>query len=131
MGDQISADTSDLDQLVKSLVRIDAATLPAVDAVVARGALNVKTGAAQRAAHIAHAPAYPRSITYDTFHTPRTSQAVIGPDKDKRQGALGNILEYGTVNNPPVPHLQPALDEEAPRFVKALADVAAALLERA
>lgn len=130
MADGFSVDTSDLDKLVASLVRATAATVPAVDAVVAKGALNIKTDAARRASGLAHAPAYPRSITYDTFHTPRTSQAVIGPDKDRRQGALGNILEYGTIKNAPVPHLGPALDAEAPKFEKALGDVAATLLEQ-
>lgn len=130
MADGFSVDTSDLDKLAASLVRATAATVPAVDAVVAKGALNIKTDAARRASGLAHAPAYPRSITYDTFHTPRTSQAVIGPDKDRRQGALGNILEYGTIKNAPVPHLGPALDAEAPKFEKALGDVAATLLEQ-
>jgi hypothetical protein len=129
MDDGFTVDTSQLARLADSFVRIDAATLPAVDAVVGRGAFNIKRDAAQRARGIRHAPAYPRSIGYDLFHTPRTSQAQIGPDKDKRQGALGNILEYGTVKNAPIPHLQPALDAEAPKFEKALGVVAAALLE--
>jgi hypothetical protein len=131
MGDEFHVDTSELDGLVKAFVRVQAAAVPAVDGVVAKGALNIKTDAARRASGIAHAPAYPRSIGYDLFHTPWTSQAKIGPDKDKRQGALGNILEYGTVKNAPVPHLNPALDAEEPRFVKALGDVASGLLERA
>ena len=46
--------------------------------------------------------------------------ADIGPDKSKPQGALGNILEYGTVNNAPFAHLGPALDREAPGFTKAI-----------
>jgi hypothetical protein len=131
MDDGIKFDTSELNGLAKSFVRIEAATLPAVDLVVAKGALNIKTDAVRRSSGIKHAPAYPRSISYDLFHTLRTSQAQIGPDKGKRQGALGNILEYGTVNNPPIPHLNPALNTEAPKFAAALAAVAATLLDKA
>lgn len=130
MDDGLSVDTSELDGLVKAFVRIEAAALPAVDAVVGRGAFNVKRDAARRARGLRHARAYPRSIGYDTFHTPGTSQAKIGPDKNRRQGPLGNIIEYGTVNNPPIPHLQPALDAEAPKFQKALGVALAALLDQ-
>lgn len=92
--------------------------------VVTKGALNIKTSARRRAGGLKHAPAYPRSITYDTRETATSASADIGPDKGKRQGALGNILEYGTLNNEPIPHMGPAADEEQPRFERAMADLA-------
>lgn len=95
-----------------------------VRAVVQRGALNIKRDAQKRVSGLKHAPAYPRSITYDSEETARGSSAEIGPDKSRRQGALGNLIEYGSVHNPPRPHLAPALEAEAPRFLKALEDVA-------
>lgn len=110
-----------LHELQATFGKVLAGTLPAVDAVVAKAAVTVKKDAAKRASGLAHAPSYPRSITYDQFHTPFTSQAEIGPDKDRRQGALGNILEFGTLKNAPVPHLIPAADAEAPRFEAAIA----------
>ena len=118
-----------LNEWIADLDRAQSKSLPAVDAVVAKGALNVKKGAAKRIEGHPHAPAYPAAISYDTFHTPGTSRAEIGPDKGKRQGALGNILEFGTVNNPPIPHLVPALDEEGPRFENAIGDLGVRLLD--
>jgi hypothetical protein len=55
-------------------------------------------------------PAYPYSISYDTKVTAEGIEAEIGPDKGKAQGPLGNIIEYGTSKNAPIPHLGPALD---------------------
>ena len=98
--------------------------MPEVRKVVAKGALNIKTGARNRITGHPHLPAYPYSITYDTRESPTMAEAEIGPDKSKRQGALGNIVEYGTLNNAPIPHIAPAADEELPRFERALADLA-------
>jgi hypothetical protein len=55
-------------------------------------------------------PRYPYSITYDTKFTAEGIEGEIGPDKGKPQGPLGNIIEYGTSKNAPLPHLGPALD---------------------
>lgn len=92
--------------------------------VVQKGALNIKTDARRRASGLAHAPAYPFSITYDTEIKSSRVEAEIGPDKERRQGALGNILEFGSVHNPPIPHMAPAAQAELPRFEKACQDLA-------
>jgi hypothetical protein len=57
-------------------------------------------------------PAYPYSITYETRYLDGVDgiEGEIGPDKGKAQGPLGNIIEYGTSKNAPLPHLGPALD---------------------
>lgn len=116
-----------LDELIVEFGAIEKGALPVVDAVVAKGALNVKNDAKRRVQAgtkgrgKTHVTAYPYSIGYDLGHVLGASSAIIGPDKDKRQGALGNLLEYGSVNNAPIPHLQPALDAEAPKFEAAIA----------
>ena len=96
----------------------------------AKGALNIKTDARRRVTGLAHAPAYPRAITYDSHETPTGAWAEIGPDKERRQGALGNLLEYGSVHNQPRPHMAPAAKAEAPRFEKAMQDLAVKALEK-
>ncbi|MFG1847779.1 hypothetical protein [Micromonospora carbonacea] len=94
---------------------------------------GVKKTAREFAGGIAHAPHYPYAIGYDVDDLGEGVgvTAEIGPDKDLRQGALGNILEYGTTNNPPYAHLGPALDRWGPDFVegqeKAVADALGAL----
>lgn len=94
-----------------------------VEKVVEKGALNIKKDAAQRISGHPHAPHYPKSISYDVRRTFGGIEAEIGPDKGRMQGALGNILEYGTSKNAPLPHLAPALDAEEPKYVKALEDL--------
>jgi hypothetical protein len=83
---------------------------------------GIKGTAREFAGGIAHAPAYPRSITYDVDDRGVGAgvTAEIGPDKDLRQGALGNLLEYGSVNNAPLAHLGPALDRWSPDWENGL-----------
>lgn len=63
-------------------------------------------------------PAYPYSITYETKVAEDVIEGEIGPDKGRAQGPLGNIVEYGTSKNAPIPHLGPALDANADDLVR-------------
>ncbi|QDY06164.1 hypothetical protein FJK98_02460 [Micromonospora sp. HM134] len=116
-------------ELAVALNRAQSRSVPEVEKVVAKGSLNIKRDAARRVSGLKHAPAYPAAIGYDLYHGLTTVRSEIGPDKEKRQGALGNILEHGTRNNAPIPHLGPAMDAEEPRYVQALEDLAQDLLE--
>jgi hypothetical protein len=115
---------SELDRLVADFGDVPKTVLPAVAGVVMKGAGNVTRTAKQLASGIAHAPHYPDSIGFDVNYKATSTEAVIGPDKNRRQGALGNLLEYGSANNPPLSHLGPALDSEGPAFEHHLGDVA-------
>jgi hypothetical protein len=117
-------DAREVTALADAVIKASGPAMASVSKVVAKGALNIKTDAARRASGIRHAPAYPRSISYDLHQSMRGPAADIGPDKDRRQGALGNILEYGTIKNAPIPHIRPAADAEEPRFVRAMEDLA-------
>lgn len=121
---EIRFDVTELKQLTAGFER--GAAIAPVEArkVVAKGLLNIKTDARRRISGLAHAPAYPSSITYDTRFAPAGAAGEVGPDKSKRQGALGNLLEFGSRNNPPHPHLGPAADAEEPRFVAAMTAIA-------
>lgn len=122
-------DGDDMERWVAKLSEAASEAPAEATKVVARGALNIKNDARDRASGIRHAPAYPRSISYDQWQGLRGPVAEIGPDKDRRQGALGNLLEYGSVNNAPIPHMKPAIDAEMPRFERALGDLAVRLVE--
>jgi HK97 gp10 family phage protein len=99
-----------------------------VRATVEKAALNVKNDAKEtvtRDTPKGYARAYPASITYDVEQTATGgTSAEIGPDKDKRQGALGNLIEFGSANNSPIPHLGPALEHETPNLEFWLSEVA-------
>jgi hypothetical protein len=125
----ISIEHGDLDRYVLDLDEALAGALPKVREVVQKGALNIKRDAQRRVGGLAHAPSYPAAISYDTTVGAGGVYAEIGPDKGRRQGALGNLIEYGSVNNAPIPHIAPAVDEELPRFERAMEDLAEKLLQ--
>lgn len=91
------------------------AIMPALLAVTARQAVEVsarkvKDDARRRGAGSGYRRHYASSITYDIKTAgPGSVWAEIGPDKARRQGALGNLIEFGSAKNAPIPHLGPAL----------------------
>lgn len=103
-----------VDDLIGSVARLDR-NITTAAAVTAR---TVQESARDRVRGHKYLPQYPNSITYDVRATPLGVEAEIGPDKDRRQGPLGNIVEYGTSNNAPIPHLGPALEENAEDFTR-------------
>lgn len=123
-------DTSELNTLAVDLHVVAEEAAPAVKAVVVKGALNVKTQWRSNALGSAgkHAKAYPYSVGYDI--DPDGMGAEIGPDKAKRQGPLGNLLEFGSVQNPPHNDGGKALEKEAPNFVRYLSDATGLALRR-
>lgn len=128
---EVRFDTHELAAFTKDIERA-AQIMPAeAAAVVKKAAVNIKADARRRVRGLKHAPAYPNSITFDDVQTTRTyAKTEVGPDKNKRQGALGNILEYGTRKNPPHPHLGPAAETEEPKFARAMDELAAKALNR-
>lgn len=66
---------------------------------------------------------YPNAITYEvSVLGAGIIAADIGPEFDKPQGGLGQLLEFGSRNNAPIPHLNPALDQSMHRYEDRLAD---------
>jgi hypothetical protein len=92
--------------------------------VVQKGLLNIKQDWRKRWSGLPHAPRLPYSITYDTKQIGGRIEGEVGPDKDRPQGALGNLLEFGSLNNAPRPGGTPALATEKPKFEKAMEDLA-------
>ena len=117
-----------LNDLVRDLTAAPGRAQRKAPDVVRKGAVNVKNDAQRLISGLRHAPLYPQSITFDVKWEGSSYVAEIGPDKDKPQGALGNLLEYGSSRNAPLAHLGPALDLEGPRFEKAMSDLTDGLL---
>lgn len=117
-------DTSELQKLSASIAS-SSGRLPAeVRAAVAKGALNVKTDARE---HISDSQTWKHlasTVNYDLAGNAFYSEATIGYD-DAGQGELAGIYEFGSVKRSPHPTLIPAFEREAPRFEKAMGDLAA------
>lgn len=116
----VKFDFSETRVMLDAISKATAVTPAATMAVVVKGGLNIRNDTRRRWSGFKHAPRLPAAVTMDTYVSLTGPSAVIGPDKAKPQGALGNLFEYGSVNNAPIPGLAPAAEAEAPRFEAAL-----------
>lgn len=117
----LDVDASELREFAEDLGRIPASMVPKVEAVVRKAAVNIKQDWAQTWTGHAHIPALPKAISFDMLYGFGSIGAEIGPDKARTQGPLGNVIEFGTVNNAPIPGGYPALYKELPAFMLHLA----------
>ena len=118
----IEFDLSELQRLevafTKAGRRAEAGLLP----VLTKAALNIKQGMAAQAEDHPHFVDLPDAVTYDIAPTGlRSVAARIGPDKRRRQGALGNVFWYGTATLPAQADIMAPLTAEVPNFQDALA----------
>lgn len=117
----MSADTSDLDGLIRDLRQIPAAMVPKIRGVVAKSAANTKRIMAKDARSSRHFKQLAPTISYDTkvheFAGDAVIEAEIGPSGGGA-ASLAGIAYFGTskpgggtVRNP-----EDAMLEEAPNF---------------
>lgn len=126
----MGATTEGLTELIDDLKRVEEVAPEEVAKVVKKGLQNIKTDTQARWAGARYAPSLAAAVTYDEPKIEgSTVSGEVGPDKDRRQGALGNIYEFGVPGTAPQPALNPAADVEEPRFAKALEDLGGDLLE--
>lgn len=121
-----TVDTSELDQLVTDLDKVPAEVMPKFRKVLERGAVNVKNGMRADATGHPTFKHFPNSISYDLKGD--GLKAEIGPDKGRVQGALGNLLYFGTSTSGGVLDINGPLNREGPRLEDFAADVAADIL---
>ena len=89
------------------------------DKVLERGALGVKNAmvADAKASHSGYAKRFASSISYDRRYGVGRMSYEIGPDKSRPQGALGNLLYFGSRNNAPTLDIEAGLIAEEPKFL--------------
>lgn len=106
--------------------------IPDAKKITGKGSLNVKKEA-QRIIRAygkrGYLPHYPRSITYEVSVSGAIVSSEIGPESEKLQGGLGRLIENGSINNAPIPHLSPALDLEENTFYSYAEELGEKLLE--
>lgn len=120
--------TDSLQQIARDLRDAPAAAQRQALEVMEHAAVKVKTGWRDNARQSAgqHARRYPDSISYDMSIGAGLLGHIefeVGPDKGRPQGALGNVLEFGSVHNPPHNDGGRALEAEAPALETALVEV--------
>lgn len=121
-----SIDMSEVTKLSADFGHAAGEVVPVVDAVVKRGAQNVKTAMVAEAEADGSYKHFSRSISYDRAYGLGVIGYEVGPDKSRSgtQAALGNLLFFGGANNGPVLDIEVGLREEAPRLVENLGKAA-------
>lgn len=120
MPDGFNVDSSELDKLAADIGLVPAKSGSYYRSAIEVSSTKVRNTARENATGLEHAPHFPRSITYDIDAFRGFGVTVlrseIGPDKSLPQGALGNLIEYGSVNNPPQGILHGALQANEADF---------------
>ena len=124
----------------QSRLSADLTHLPAIQARYLVPAMettgrSIRDTARENASGMAHAPQFPYSITYDFVGDTHGGGALgafiggrgaydleleVGPDKERPQGALGNLFEYGSVNNAPMGIMHGALQANEPELERGI-----------
>ena len=128
-GRSVSVGSADLTSLIAALAKAPDEATDAARGVLQKGALNVKRALNQQAANSPHFRGMAGSVTYDMEIRRHSITAEIGPDKDRRGGALGNLFFFGGANGGGgTGDLDAPLREEEPRMVKFLDEAMEKLL---
>lgn len=102
------------------LGKIASKALPDTDAVLKKGAQNIKDDLVADARGSKHFKGMAGSISYDSMYGIGHAKYEIGPDKGRRGGALGNIYYFGTSRGGGTGDLEGPLAREAPNLEREL-----------
>lgn len=119
----MSAD-AELRAFANDLGKIAVDAVPEANKILEKGALNIKNGLVENLRASSSFKGMAGSISYDPKFSGLTSLGyVIGPDKARRGGALGNIAFFGTSRGGGTVDLEGPLREEAPVIEGLLEDL--------
>jgi hypothetical protein len=110
-------DDSQLVKLAADIAKSPALSMVEIVATTVRAGKTIQRDAKSAAPSGPHIPGYAGTITTTTKKTAWSVEAEVGP-LQSGQGALGEILEFGTARSAPHPHLMPAADSEIPVWLR-------------
>lgn len=122
-------DASELRSLAADLGKASREVFEEAEATTEKAAHNIKETMRAEAESSGAYRHFSGSISYDRKMSVGSIAYEVGPDKGRTQGALGNILYFGTSKNAPVLDVESGLSKEAPEFERRIADMAARLLD--
>ena len=121
---EFTVDVSEARRLAGNLGKIAGAAVKDVDLVVKKGAQNVKEEMQSDARGSVHFKGMAGAISYDSAYRVGAPRYEVGPDKDRKGGALGNIYYFGTSRGGGSGDIEKPIRSEAPRLESALLDLA-------
>ena len=113
----------ELRQYAQNLGRAAGKSIPQVNAVLKRGAQNVKAGLQENLVRSRHFRQAAASISYEQVGGFGSLEWEIGPDKDRYAGALANIAFFGTSRGGGTVDLEGPFREEVPNVERFLGEV--------
>ena len=116
----MSDGSAELRALAVNLGRIAGSAVKDVDEVLKKDAQNVKNEMIADVSASRHFKGMAGSISYDSQYSIGTPRYVIGPDKGRRGGSLGNIYYFGTSRGGGSGDIEKPLRSEEPRLQSAL-----------
>lgn len=120
----IEFDASQVDRLAVEIGKAAPKVAAGLYAVGTKAAVNIKDGMRAQVREHPHFRGMADSISYDVRPTGLRSVAwEIGPDKDQRGGALGNIFFFGTSRQGPIEDIGQSMRAEIPKLERALLDL--------
>ena len=116
----MSDGSEEIRQFAIAVGRIADGAYEDVDAVITKGAVNVKKEMIADVSKSRHFHGMAGSITYEHHNTRGVIRREIGPDKGRRGGALGNIYYFGTSRGGGSGDIEKPLNSEEPRLLSAM-----------
>lgn len=110
----------DLRKFAQDLGKVAGRAVPDSDAVLKKGANNIKEDLVSDAKASKHFKGMAGSISYDPIGGFGSLGYEIGPSKDRRGGALGNIAYFGTSRGGGTLDLEGPLGRESPALEREL-----------
>lgn len=122
MGIDISG-LDDLNRFGVELGKISGSALKETDAVLEKGAHNIKEDLVSGAKASRHFKGLAPSISYDSKYSLGTASYEVGPDKNRKGGGLGNVAYFGTSRGGGTLDLEGPLMREAPEVYNQLSEL--------
>lgn len=119
----MSDGSAELRQFATNLGHVAGDALKDVDAVLKKGVDNMKREMQADVSGSKHFRGMAGSISYESHYLPGRARWVVGPDKSRRGGSLGNIYYFGTSRGGGSGDIDKPLRSEGPRTMRALADL--------
>ena len=121
----MSDGVAELRQFSANLGRVAGSAVRDVDEVLKKGVQNIKNEMQADVSGSEHFKGMASSISYESFYLPGRARWIVGPDKSRRGGALGNIYYFGTSRGGGSGDIDKPLRSEEPRTMSALDALAA------
>lgn len=116
----MSDGAAELRQFVINIGRVVDGAYDQVDAVIFKGAMNMKREMVADLSKSQHFKGAAGSITFEQHNTRDVIRRELGPDKSRPGGALGNIYYFGTSRGGGTGDIDKPLNSEEPRVLSAM-----------